>query len=356
MSGASNGRARVGLVGCGVIAKHYAKGAAAFDSFTVAACADSDAERAESLGAEHGLAVMSVEELIGSQEIDVVLNLTPPDAHASVVGGALGAGKHVYTEKPLTTSVLTAQELLASAGRSGLRIGCAPDTFLSTAYETARTLIQRGDIGEPLGATATMLVGGADTWHPNADFFFQAGGGPMLDLGPYYLTAIASLLGPFAAASGLAETPTPERTLAVGPRAGERFTVDVPTYVTAALRLASGALATLTVGFESRGQYDSRMTVHGTEGALSLPDANQFEGELRVFNGGGEWKAVPYVSRGLQETRGYGLHEMLEAVREERPHRASGELGLHVLETATAVLRSAEEGRTIDVGSRFTAP
>ncbi len=356
MSGGPNGRARVGLVGCGVIAKAYAEGAHAFDSFSVDACADSDAERAELLGAAHGLEVMSVEGLIASPQIDVVLNLTPPDAHAAVVGGALDAGKHVYTEKPLTTSVLDARELLASAWRLGLRIGCAPDTFLGSAYEAARELIARGDIGVPLGATAAMLVGGADTWHPNAEFFFQAGGGPMLDLGPYYLTAIASLLGPFASATGFAETPTPERTLAVGPRAGERFTVDVPTYVAAALRLESGALATLTVGFESRGQYDSRMTVHGTEGALSLPDANHFEGELRVFNGGGDWHVVPYVSRGSQETRGYGLHEMLEAERDGRPHRASGELGLHVLETALAVLRSAEEGRTIDVVSRFSQP
>jgi predicted dehydrogenase len=177
----------------------------------------------------------------------------------------------------------------------------------------------------------------------------------MLDLAPYYLTAIASLLGPFASAAGFATTPTPERTLGVGPRKGEKFTVDVPTHVAAALRLESGALATLTVSFESRGRYDSRMTVHGTEGALSLPDANQFDGDLAVFNGAGEWEAVPYASRGAQETRGYGLHEMLEAVREKRPHRASGELGLHVLETATAVLRSAEEGRTIDVVSRFTS-
>jgi predicted dehydrogenase len=351
-----NGRARVGLVGCGVIAKAYAEGAAAFESFTVDACADADVDRAELLASTHGLEVMSVDGLIASDVIDVVLNLTPPGAHAEVVGGALEAGKHVYTEKPLTTSVPTAQELLASAGRHGLRVGCAPDTFLGTAYEKAREVIARGDIGVPLGATAAMLVGGADSWHPNADFFFRAGGGPMLDLAPYYLTAIASLLGPFAAATGFAETPTSERTLAVGPRAGERFTVDVPTYVAAALRLASGAIATLTGSFESRGQYDSRMTVHGTEGALSLPDANQFEGELRVFNGGGEWTMVPYVSRGAQETRGYGLHEMLEAVREGRPHRASGELGLHVLETATAVLRSAEEGRTIDVVSRFSHP
>lgn len=355
MSAAPAERARVGVIGCGIIAKAYAEGAVAFDSFSVEACADSDTERAEALAAGHGLEVMSVEGLISSPEIDVILNLTPPTVHAAVVGGALEAGKHVYTEKPLTTSLPIARELVASADRLGLRIGCAPDTFLSSAYEAARALIQRGDIGEPLGATATMLVGGPDNWHPNADFFYRAGGGPMLDLAPYYLTAIASLLGPFASAAGFATTPTPERTLGVGPRKGEKFTVDVPTHVAAALRLESGALATLTVSFESRGRYDSRMTVHGTEGALSLPDANQFDGDLAVFNGAGEWEAVPYASRGAQETRGYGLHEMLEAVREKRPHRASGELGLHVLETATAVLRSAEEGRTIDVVSRFTS-
>jgi predicted dehydrogenase len=349
-------RARVGVVGCGIIAKAYTEGAVAFDSFTVDACADSDAERAEALASGYGLEMMSVEGLIGSPDIDVILNLTPPSAHAAVVGGAIEAGKHVYTEKPLTTSVSVAQELLASAGQRGLRVGCAPDTFLSSAYEAAREVIRRGDIGEPLGATARMLVGGPDNWHPNADFFYRAGGGPMLDLAPYYLTAIASLLGPFAAATGFATTPTPERTFGTGPRKGESFTVDVPTHVAAALRLESGALATLTASFESRGRYDSRMTVHGTEGALSLPDANQFGGELQVFNGGGEWEAVPYTSRGTQETRGYGLHEMLEAARAERPHRASGELALHVLETATAVLRSAEEGRTIDVITRFSQP
>ena len=356
MTGERNGRARVGLVGCGIIAKAYAEGAVAFDSFSIEACADQDAERAEALAAENGLEVMTVEELLASPEIDVVLNLTPPSAHAAVVGGALDAGKHVYTEKPLTTTVPVAQELVASAQRLGLRIGCAPDTFLSSAYEAARELISRGDIGEPLGATATMLVGGPDKWHPNADFFYRAGGGPMLDIAPYYLTAMASLFGPFASVTGFATTPTPERTFGAGPRAGRRFTVDVPTHVAAALRLASGALATLTVSFESRGRYDSRMTVHGTEGALSLPDANQFDGELQVFRSGGDWEVVPYVSRGAQETRGYGLHEMLEAAREGRPHRASGELGLHVLETATAVIRSAEEGRAIDVLSRFPQP
>ncbi len=301
----------VGLVGCGVIAGRYVRGAAAFDSFDVVACSDMDAARSEALGVEHGLLVASVDELIADSAIDVVLNLTPPRAHAAIVGAALVAGKHVYTEKPLTTSVDEGRELLAEATRLRLRIGCAPDTFLGSAYAAARELIARGDIGEPLGASATMLVGGAETWHPNGDFFFRAGAGPMLDIAPYYLTAIASLLGPFEAATGFGSTPTPER--------------------------------------------DSTLVVFGTEGQLSLPDANEFEGELRVRRGRDEWQAVPYRSRGAQETRGYGLHEMVEALHAERPHLASGELALHVLETASAVLRSAEEGRTVEIATRFDA-
>jgi predicted dehydrogenase len=343
----------VGVVGCGVIAGRYVTGSAAFDSFDVVACSDTDSARSEALGAEHGLLVEAVEELIADPAIDIVLNLTPPDVHAAVVGAALGAGKHVYTEKPLTTSVDEGRALLAEAARLKLRIGCAPDTFLGSAYAAARDLIARGDIGEPLGANATMLVGGADTWHPNGDMFFRAGAGPMLDIAPYYLTAIAALLGPFAAATGFASTPTRRRTLAVGPRAGESFEVEVPTHVTAALRLASGALAGLTVSFEARDQYESGLVLYGTEGVLQLPDANEFEGELRIRAGQGEWQTVPYDSRGAQETRGYGLHEMIEAVRADRPHRASGELALHVLETASAVLRSAEEGRTVEVTTRF---
>lgn len=343
----------VGLVGCGVIAGRYVKGSAAFASFDVVACSDTDSAQSTALGEEHGIRVEAVDELIADPSIGVILNLTPPHAHAEVVGAALDAGKHVYTEKPLTTSVDDGRELLLRASQLHLRIGCAPDTFLGTAYAAARELIARGDIGEPLGANATMLVGGADTWHPNGDVFFRAGAGPVLDIAPYYLTAIASLLGPFESATGFGATPTRERTLAVGPRAGERFEVEVPTHVTAALRLVSGALATVTVSFEARNQYDSTLVVYGTEGQLALPDANEFEGELRVRSGRGEWEAVPYASRGAQETRGYGLHEMVEALEAERPHRASGELALHVLETASAVLLSAEEGRTVEIATRF---
>ena len=340
---------RVGVVGCGIVAKLYVEGSAAFESFEVVACADLDLESAEAFADVHGLTMATVDELIADPSIDVVLNLTPPAAHAAVIRAALEAGKHVYTEKPITTTVAEGRDLLAEADRRGLRIGCAPDTFLGAAYERARRLIADGEIGTPLTASATFLVGGPDGWHPNADFFYQAGGGPMLDIAPYYLAAIASLLGPFRAALGLATTPTPERRFGVGPRAGETFAVDVPTHVVAALQLEGGALATVTVSFEAFDQYSSGLVVHGSAGSIELPDANAFGGALRIRNGNGEWKPVVYESAAAKETRGLGLDDMLTAIRDERPHRASGALGLHVLETALAVLRSAKEGATVEI-------
>jgi predicted dehydrogenase len=348
-----NGAARVGVVGCGVIAHNYVRGSVAFDTFDIVACADLDEHVAAAFGAEHGLRVATVDELVADPEIDAILSLTPPSAHAGVVRAAFAHGKHVYTEKPLAISVADARSLVALAAERGLRLGCAPDTFLGSAYEAGRELIERGVIGEPLGVTAALLVGGPDGWHPNADIFYREGGGPMLDLAPYQLTAVASLLGPYAEATGFAATPTLVRRLGVGPRAGEEFAVDVPTHVAALLRLERGPLLSLTVSFEATEQYESNLVVHGSEGALELPDANAFEGDVRVKTARGDWETVAYESRGPQETRGCGLHDLFESLHASRPHRASGELGLHVLEAATAVLDSAREGRTVAIDSRL---
>jgi predicted dehydrogenase len=345
----------VGVVGCGIIAHHYVEHAAGFPSFAVVACADVDEAVARTFAERHGLRCESVDELIADPEVDIVLNLTPPAAHAALVASTLGAGKHSYTEKPLAVSVDAGRMLLAQAAERGRRVGCAPDTFLGAAYRTAREAIARGDIGEPVHASATMLTGGPEGWHPNADFFYRAGGGPLLDIGPYYLTAMVSLLGPFSSAAGFVSTPTLERVLETGPRAGERFGTEVPTHVTAALQFASGVLGTLTVSFEARGRYESGMLVYGTEGTLSLPDANAFGGDVRIRHTRDEWEDVPYTAEPALETRGIGIHDLVEAVREGRAHRASGDLALHVLETIHAVLRSAEEGRTIDIASREAA-
>ncbi|HZS24417.1 MAG TPA: Gfo/Idh/MocA family oxidoreductase [Gaiellaceae bacterium] len=346
---------RVGVVGCGIIAKRYVADSTAFPTFDVVACADVDVEAARRFAEEHRLEALGVDELIASDELDLVLNLTPPAVHEPLVGATLDAGKHSYTEKPLAMSIEGGACVVQKARSLGLRIGCAPDTFLGGAYSAARDAIARGDIGEPIGATAQMLTGGPEGWHPNADFFYRAGGGPLLDIGPYYLTALVSLLGPFAAASGFVATPTLERELGVGPRAGQRFSTEVPTHVACALQTAAGAIATLTVSFEARGRYESGMIVHGTEGSLSLPDANAFLGDVCIRRDRDDWEPLAYESRGDMETRGLGLHELVESLEAGRPHRASGELALHVLETIDAVLRSAEEGRTIEVAPLLEA-
>ena len=202
---------RVGVVGCGMIAARYIRAAPAFEGWRPVACADLDTACAEVFADEHGLQRLDVDELIASPDLDLVLNLTPPKAHAPLVRAALKAGKHVYTEKPLAATVAEARSLVAEANERGLRLGCAPDTFLGAAYSTGRRLIDEGAIGQPLGAAATMLVGGPESWHPNAEMFYRAGGGPLLDIAPYYLTALVSLLGPVASLAGFAETLDPVR-------------------------------------------------------------------------------------------------------------------------------------------------
>lgn len=343
--------ARVGIVGCGVISKRYAANAAAFDSYDVVACADSDPARAEALAAEHGLAATSVEALLADDSLDVVLNLTPAGAHFEVSAAALAAGRHVYTEKPLAATLAEAEQLVAEAKRRGLRIGSAPDTFLSGGYQAGRALLDEGAIGKPLSVTAVVVTGGPDSWHPEADAFYRPGAGPLFDLGPYYLTAIAAMLGPISRVAGFASIRTEQRVFGTGPRAGSRFSVTTPTHVTAALELASGAGGTLVASFEGDDEYLFELTVRGTRGTLSFPDPNGFSGRLRLRRPGEDWQEVPYASRGPQDERGLGLHDLVEAIAAERPHRASGQLALHVLDAATQILASAADGRAVRVAS-----
>ncbi|HVU77056.1 MAG TPA: Gfo/Idh/MocA family oxidoreductase [Gaiellaceae bacterium] len=326
---------RVGVVGCGIIARRYVEDSPAFEHWRPVACTDLDESCRDAFAAAHGLRALTFDELIAEPEVDAILSLTPPKAHYPIASAALAAGKHVYTEKPLSASLDDARRLLDEANEAGLRLACAPDTFLGSAYQTGKRLIDEGRIGQPLGANATMLVGGPDSWHPNAEMFYRAGGGPLLDIAPYYITAIVALLGRVADVAGFVETPTPERTLGAGAAAGSTITVDVPTHSATVLRLVSGALATLTVSFEARNQYLSGLTVYGTEGSLVLPDANGFGGEIQLRNGrAGE--AVAYETYGAKECRGLGLEDLAVAIEEGREHQASGELALHVLETAVA--------------------
>jgi predicted dehydrogenase len=347
---------KVGVVGCGVISRQYAAGAGAFEGFELVACADLDAGCAEALADEHGLTALPVEELLAAPEIDAVLNLTPSSAHEAVTGAALAGGKHVYSEKTLATDAAAAAELLAEADRRGLRIGCAPDIFLGGAYQAARALVDDGAIGEPLAVSAAMLVGGADAWHPNPEQFFADGAGPLLDMGPYYLTAIVALLGPICRVAGFAGSRRAERTIVVGPRAGERFAVTTPTHASATMELEGGVTANLVASFEAGDRYVCDLELHGTDGVLRLPDPNAFGGPLRIRRGRGDWEDVAYAARGAQETRGLGLDDLADAVAAGREPRASGRLGLHVVDVARSILRAAEEGRTQEIGTAVPRP
>ena len=353
---ARGGRVKVGVIGCGVISRQYVKNAEAFDSFELVACADLDPAQSIALAKTSGLATATVDELIEDPSIDVVLNLTPAPVHAAVIAQAMAAGKHVYTEKPVATDVGEALALVREAERRGLRIGCAPDIFLGSAYQAGRAAIESGAIGEPLSVSAAMLVGGQETWHPNPDIFYVDGAGPLFDMGPYYLTAIAALLGSIVRVTGFASTRERERTILLGPRVGERFRPSTPTHTISSMQLASGALANLVASFEVSEQYICDLTIHGTEGVLTLPDPNSFAGTVRLKQGRGGWEDVPYTSRGGRDARGIGLHDMVEAIAAGTPHRASGLLGAHIVEVVRGILQAADEGRVVEIESRIAVP
>lgn len=247
-------------------------------------------------------------------------------------------------------------ELVAEAGRLGLRIGCAPDTFLGGAYQAGRALLDGGAIGEPLSVSAAVLGGAQETWHPNPDIFFADGAGPILDMGPYYLTAIVSLLGPVARVAGFGSTRTLERRIEIGARAGERFSVATPSHVATTMQLESGVTANLVASFETDGQYVCDLEVHGTEGVIAFPDPNGFDGPLRMRHGREGWQDVSFVDRGERDSRGIGLHELVEAIAADRPERASGSLALHVVDVARGILTAAAENRIVEIHSRADRP
>jgi predicted dehydrogenase len=348
--------ARVGIVGCGVISRRYAENARAFDGYDVVACADLDMECAGALAEAHGFAATSVSGLMEDRSIDVVLNLTPPQAHAEVSALALRHGKHVYSEKPLAADLGNAVELVADAQRRGLRIGCAPDTFLGPPYQYARSLLDAGAIGAPLAVTAAMVGGGQERWHPNPDIFFADGAGPLLDMGPYYISAIVALLGPIRAVAGFTSSRRRVRAIEVGPRTGESFEAHTPTHTAAVLELEGGVTGTLIASFEASGSNVRDVQVHGTDGTLSLPDPNYFTGGVRLRRTGREWEspAVPGSVEG--DARGIGLQDMVESIAAERPHRASGTLAVHIIEVARAILRAGEARGVVEIGSQPERP
>ncbi|GAA2126419.1 Gfo/Idh/MocA family oxidoreductase [Streptomyces synnematoformans] len=348
----------VGIVGAGRISGAYLDTLAGLTALRLTAVTDLDRGRAEAVAERYagGTAVAgTVADLVARDDVDAVLNLTVPAAHAEVALAALRAGKHVYGEKPLAANRAEAGAVLAAAGETGLRVGCAPDTVLGTGTQTARRAVDDGLVGRPVAATAFMTTAGHEAWHPDPEFYYRPGGGPLLDMGPYYLSALVHLLGPVTGVSGAVSRPRAERTVGSGPRAGQTFPVEVDTHVTGVLEHAGGALSTLLMSFDVKAARLPRIEVHGTEASLSVPDPNHFDGAVELNRGDG-WEPLP-VSAGYPDAgRGTGLADLSEALAAGRPHRASAELAAHVLDIMLTLMDAAAQGRSLTVSSSCTRP
>ncbi len=336
---------KVGVIGCGNISNVYLESGKKFDILDIVAVADLDEERAKAKAAEHGIArALPVAALLADPEIEIVINLTVPAAHYEVCKAILEAGKHAYVEKPLSLTRAQGRDLLAAAQARGLRIGGAPDTFLGAAGQTCRKLVDDGAIGQPIAATAFMQGRGVEAWHPNPEFFFKPGGGPMLDMGPYYLTMLISLLGPIRRVTGSAQMSFPERLITSQPLSGQKIIVETPTHIAGVLDFAGGAVGTIITSFDVWAHNLPPIEVHGSEGSLSVPDPNMFDGTVKLYRDG-KWEEMPLTHGYAENSRGLGVAEMAQAIGENRPHRASGELTYHVLDAMYGFLDASEQGR-----------
>ncbi|MHA7282540.1 Gfo/Idh/MocA family protein [Arthrobacter sp. TMS2-4] len=349
----------VGIIGCGAIVAQYLKTLPSLPSVNLVAVADLDFSRAEAVAAsQEGVRATTVDDLLADPGIDTVLNLTIPAAHAEVAKRAIAAGKHVYGEKPLAANTSEAQEVLALADEAGVRVGCAPDTVLGTGIQTARDAIDSGLIGRPISASATMMTPGHERWHPNPDFYYVPGGGPLLDMGPYYVTALVTLLGPVTSVIGAASHTRDKRTIGGGPRAGETVPVSIDTHVTGVLVHESGALSTLIMSFDAVQTRASNIEIHGELASLTVPDPNYFDGEVAVCdltNRENGWEVLPASAGYIDAGRGYGLADMA-LTPSGMEHRANGQLAYHVLDVMESLLKSAISGSSESVGSTAERP
>lgn len=348
---------KVGIIGCGAIIAQYLTNFRKLQDLELVAVADLDPARAQAVAEQYdGVRAVSVDDLLAADDVELVLNLTIPAAHAEVALKAIAAGKSVYGEKPLAATTAEARTVLEAAREAGVVVGCAPDTVLGTGIQTARKAIDDGLIGAPISASATMVTPGHERWHPNPDFYYQPGGGPLLDMGPYYVTALVTLLGPVVSVTGAASHTRSERTIGSGPRQGEKVPVAIDSHVTGVLTHASGALSTLFMSFDAVKSKSPNIEIHGEHGSLVVPDPNHFDGEVQLFPLGADaWETLPVSAGYVDSGRGFGIAD-LAATPEGAEPRAGGTLAFHVLEVMESVLESAHTGSAVRISSTVERP
>jgi predicted dehydrogenase len=353
MSGVASGSGPVGVavIGAGNISKQYLDNLTVFPDLKVHMIADLFEEVAQARAKEYGIPEFGgVEAALNHPDVEIIVNLTIPAAHVEVAAAAVNAGKHVWTEKPFSLDRESGLGLLKMADAAGIRLGCAPDTFLGAGLQTARRIIERGDIGTPLTALTMFQTPGPESWHPNPAFLFQHGGGPLFDMGPYYLTALVQTFGSVRRVAAIGSAAKATRVIGSGPKAGEEFAVEVPTHVSAMAEFDGGASSHSVFSFEAPRPNTGFVEITGTEGTLSLPDPNEFDGQIKLWRTGDEdWTTVR--ATGPANGRGMGVLDLARSIRAGHPHRATGDLAYHVLDTMVSIADSAQTGSFIDVES-----
>ncbi|MBA8905084.1 Gfo/Idh/MocA family protein [Aminobacter ciceronei] len=358
----------VGVIGCGNISKTYFKHAPEFKGIEMRACADINMDAAKARAKEFKLRAETVEGLLASDDIDIVVNLTIPAVHYEVSRQAIEAGKHVYSEKPFVLAIKDGLDLKKRADKKGVRIGSAPDTFLGGSHQLARHLIDTGKLGRITSGTCHVMSHGMEHWHPNPDFFFQPGGGPILDLGPYYIANLVQLIGPVARVAALSSIPAKERTILSKPRAGEKILVTTPTTILALMEFENGAVFTFNASWDVWNSGHAPMELYGEQGTIHMPDPNFFGGDLSYTRGEKPVKTLPkwdhpfsvanekHPHGMMANYRTAGLADMALAIMQGRPHRCSLELANHVIDIMTGILKSGETKKFVEMQTTCERP
>ncbi len=349
-------KVKIGVVGCGNISNAYLTAAKKFNILEVVGCADINMDAAQAKAAEHGIKAMTVEELIADPSIEIVINLTVPKAHAEVSLKCLAAGKNVHCEKPLAVTYEEGKMVIDTAKAKKLLVGCAPDTFLGGGLQTCRKIVDDGWLGRLTSGTAVMMGRGPEPWHPNPAFFYQHGGGPMLDMGPYYVTALVHLLGPARRIVAFTGKAFDERIAGAEAIRGQKIPVEIPTHYTGVVEFANGAQINMIFSFDVYGHGHSPIEIYGTLGSMKVPDPNSFGGQVQVKVGGGEWANVGYTHIYTDNMRSIGVADMAYAIRTGRPYRCNGEMALHVLEIMTGFEKAASSGKVYALKSTCEQP